>query len=197
MPFDNIKRIKEVAVTSTGYFVDAQVWIYALQGDTLLKWWQEVYVNFFYDIIESELEPRPKIIMPTLLFSEILNTWLTKIALPEYLRNNPLEQGEKFVFKKHYRNTPHYQENFEKICDDILSLKSSLLFVSDSLIVSDHPAYINTSIDPFDFNDFVYYTLCREMQKSSPLSIVTHDGDFQVCDIPIITNHRDLLALKR
>ena len=196
MPFDNIKRITTTSVSSTYYFVDAQVWIYALQGDTALAWWQKEYVTFFYNIIECDMEPKPKIVMPTLLFSEILNTWLTKIALKDFKIENQIG-GNDFIFKRDYRPTPHYKENYEKICDDILSLKSSLIFINDSSIVSDNPAYIKSSIDPFDFNDFLYYILCKEVQKSNSISILTNDGDFQVSDIPIITNNRELIKLKK
>jgi maltooligosyltrehalose synthase len=35
-----------------------------------LKRWEEEYYHFFFDIIDSELDPKPKILMPTLLLSE-------------------------------------------------------------------------------------------------------------------------------
>lgn len=84
MSFANIQRLANTAVQSTNYFVDANVWIYAIQGDGVLAHWQKRYSDFFYDIAESSLDPKPRIVMPTMLFSEILNTWIIKFAMDEY-----------------------------------------------------------------------------------------------------------------
>jgi hypothetical protein len=62
-------------------------------------------------------------------------------------------------------------------------------------VVTNPPLYISPVVDPFDFNDYLYYQMCKEFQKSSPLTILTNDGDFQINDIPIVTLNRDLLAL--
>lgn len=196
MPFANIQRLAFATVQSTNYFADANIWIYALQGDDLLAKWQKNYNDFFYNIIESSLDPKPKIVMPTMLFSEILNTWLTKFALDEYKTLEGIQPGTNFSMKRDYRPTQHYKDNYEKICDDILSMKDSLLFVDDSTVVSHPPLYIAPAVDPFDFNDYLYYQMCREFQRSSPVTILTNDGDFQIEDIPIITANRDLIALQ-
>lgn len=197
MSYSNIQNIKYASVTSNNYFVDAQIWIYALQGDSSLDWWQLQYVDFFYSIVDSTIEPKPKIVVPTILFSEILNTWIKGIALKEFQAGMSIEEIRNFNFKKQYRTTTHYKENFEKVCDDILSLKNSLIFINDFDLISNPPVYINTEIDPFDFNDYLYYLICKEYQKRDKISIVTNDSDFQISDIPIITNNRDLISLKK
>ena len=196
MPFANITRLAIARVDSTNYFVDANVWIYAIQGEELLDRWQKQYSNFFYDIIESSLEPQPKILMPTLLFSEILNTYLTKFALAEYkIINGIPANASTFQFKRDYRPSQHYKDSYEKVIDDIKSFRSSLHFINDQSIVTDPPLYLNSFVDPFDFNDYFYYQICKEFQKTDTVTILTNDGDFQINDIPIITLNRTLLAL--
>lgn len=195
MPLANIQRLALATVQSTNYFADTNIWIYALQGDGLLENWQKRYNDFFYNIIESNLDPKPKVIMPTMLFSEILNTWLTKFAVNEYKTLRGIDSKANFSMKRDYRPTQHYRDNYEKICDDILSMKDSLIFIDDSSVVSHPPKYISSAVDPFDFNDYLYYQLCLDFQRTSSLTILTNDSDFQIEDIPIITANRDLLVL--
>ena len=160
-----------------------------------LKNWQERYIDYFYGIIESTLEPKPRILFPTMLFSEALNTWLKKIAMEEYKALKGIRDGDRFYFKRDYRPTAHYRENYERICEDVSSFKSSLLFIDDScVVVGDPPMYIKPIFD-FDFNDYFYYQICREFQKSNPVTILTNDGDFQISDIPIVTSNRPLLSI--
>ena len=197
MSFTNIIRLADANVTSTNYFIDANVWIYAIQGDlgVLTHSWQERYSEFFYDIIESNLEPKPKILMPSLLFSEILNRYL-RISFEEYKIENSIDENTQFRFKNEYRETDHYRENYEKICDDVIGYEGSIIFMSDSaLIQNNSPSYLTGSIGTFDFNDFFYCQLCREYQKVNPVTILTNDGDFNINDIPIITSNRRLLSL--
>lgn len=196
MSFANIQKLSyNTTVQSTNYFIDANVWIYAIQGDVVLENWQNIYSDFFYAIVESTLDPKPKILMPTMLYSEVLNTWITKIAMNEYKVTNGIPPNANFSFKNDYRPTQHYRENYEKICDDVMTIKDSLLFISDSNVVTDPPLYICSVIDPFDFNDFLYYQICKEFQKSYPVTILTNDSDFQINDIPILTTNRVLLTL--
>lgn len=191
MPSSNIQSLKNACVRPIDYFVDANVWIYALRGDDKLRGWQKEYVDYFYEIIESSLEP--KILFPTMLFSEVLNTWLKKIAMEEYKALNGIPESGRFYFKRDYRPTAHYRENYERICEDVSSFKSSLLFIDDScVVVGDPPIYIKPVFD-FDFNDYFYYQICREFQKSNPVTILTNDGDFQISDIPIVTSNKTLL----
>ena len=195
MPSANITRLAKARVTSTNYFVDTNVWIYAIQGDGLLAPWQRHYSDFFYDIIESTLDPKPVILLPTLLFSEILNTYLRQIALDEYKTINRIPKTTSLDFKLEYRPTIHYKESYEKICDDIYGLRPYLNFIGDqSLLLTDPPLYLNPTVAPFDFNDYFYYQICKEFQKVNPVTILTNDGDFQITDIPIITSNRTLLS---
>lgn len=195
MPQANITNLRAAKVSSMHYFLDANVWIYAVQGDGLLNPWQKRYSDFFYSIVDSTLDPQPRILMPSLLFSEILNVYLKQIALPEFKHLNGISPTAPFNVKRDYRTTQHYKDSYEKICDDILGLKTSVIFLDDSIVAGNPPAYIQAAVDPFDFNDFFYYLICRQYQKTHRTAIVTNDGDFQIADIPVITSNQDLLAL--
>lgn len=194
MPSANITKLARARVTSTNYFVDTNVWIYAIQGDGLLEPWQRHYSDFFYDIIDSHLDPLPKILMPTLLFSEILNTYLKQIALDEYKTINGIPKGTSLNFKNDYRPTQHYKESYEKVCDDIYGLRTSINFIGDQSVLTDPPLYLNPAIASFDFNDYFYYQICKEFQKSKSVTILTHDSDFRITDIPIVTANWTLLS---
>lgn len=195
MSHANITNIRLAGVKSLDYFIDANVWLYAIQGDSLLSNWQKRYSDFFYNIVDSALDPQPRLLMPTLLFSEILNAYLKQIAVPEFRHLNGIGQNMPFNYKKDYRPTQHYKDNYEKVCDDILSLKSSIIFLNDSRLMNQPPDFIQSDVDPFDFNDFFYYLICKEHQKKHPTAIVTNDGDFKINDISIITGNQELLAL--
>lgn len=175
--------------------VDANVWIYSLQNWDDLTPWKDQYYQFFFDIIESKLDPKPRILMPTLLLSEIVNTYLRKFAIPEYRMDNAIPPAENIDFKKDYRPTQHYKDSYEKIMDDIGGLHSSIEYVDDGTI-ADHTTLCNKSIGIFDYNDYLYYSLCKELNKARRVVLLTNDSDFQIRDIEIITGNRTLLELR-
>lgn len=195
MPFRNITNLNRASVTSANYFVDANVWIYSLQNFDDLERWEAKYYHFFFDIIESTLDPQPKIILPTLLISEIVNTYLRKFAIPEYKLENGILDTIPFDFKRDYRPTQHYTDSFEKIMDDIQSLHASIRLLDDRMVANDQSILFNKSIGQFDYNDYLYYSLCKELNKSDRVIMLTNDGDFQVSDFEIITLNRTLLSL--
>lgn len=195
MPFPNITNLRRASVTSANYFVDANVWIYSLQNFEDLEHWENSYYQFFFDIVDSTLDPQPKIILPTLLISEIVNTYLRKFAIPEYKLENGIADTTPFEFKRDYRPTQHYKDSFEKIMDDIQSLHASIKFYNDRLVANDQSILLNKSIGEFDYNDYLYYSLCKELNKSERVIMLTNDGDFKITDFEIITSNRTLLSL--
>lgn len=153
MSFTNISNLRSSIVESCSYFLDANIWIYSLQRFEDLANWQASYYNFFYDIVDSSLSPKPKIVLPSLLLSEIINTFLKQIALPEYRLLYSIPSNVVTNFKKDYRPTQHCKDSFERIMDDIVSIKSSIEFLNDSAIVNE--AYLfDKNISDFDYNDY-------------------------------------------
>lgn len=193
--FGNIKNLKKSSVTSANYFVDANVWIYSLQNFDDLEHWENTYYQFFYDIIDSTLEPQPKLLLPTILLSEIINTFLRKFAIPEYRLENGIPDHEAVDFKKGYRPTQHYKDSYEKIIDDIHGLHSSIKFIDDSCITNNPSILLNKSLGLFDYNDHLYYSFCKELSRNEKVIMLTNDSDFQVSDIEIITLNKTLLSI--
>lgn len=197
MSFKNIKKLTQYTkVEPITYFIDAQVWIYSMNSFEDKKWWEERYIKFFFDIIESDINPKPKILVSTLLISEIINTYLRQVAMPEYKLFNDVSKNDSFNFKKDYRITNHYKNSYKQVCDDIFSYKESILFCNDSSIISNAESILKADISAFDFNDYSYYLLCKEFSKDNTIKILTNDGDFMVKDIDMITLNKDLLNLK-
>ena len=194
MSFSNISNLKVAPVQSALYFIDANAWIYSMQNFDNLDWWAKYYYDFFYEIIESKLSPKPQIILPSLLISEIINTYLRQIAIPDYRLINNIPAAKEIKFKRDYRPTDHYKKSFERLMDDIMSFKSSILFLDDSRIVND-ATLLNKNTGIFDYNDYLYHCLCKELKKEHRVIIVTHDSDFQVNDIEIATMNKTLLSL--
>ncbi len=195
MPLPNIYNLyHKPDVQSASYFVDANVWIYSLQNFDDLKPWEDRYYQFFFDIVDSPLDPRPQILMPTILLSEIINTYLRKFAIPEYRLANSIPPAVSTDFKKDYRPTQHYKDSFEKIMDDISGLHAAIKYVDDGYI-NTRSILLNKSIGIFDYNDYLYYSLCSELNKSERVILLTNDSDFQITDLEIITANKTLLSL--
>jgi hypothetical protein len=198
MAFENISDIWNARVNPINYFIDAHIWIFYLDSfNPKYKRYEKKYIEFFNSIIEYNISPRPKIIMCSLLLSEIINTYIKNIALKEYIEENysgvlPPE----FNFKRNYRDTTHFKKHFLKVCDDIKGLNKFIWLVDDNFNTL-HPYQILKNIpENIDFNDFYYYSLCKEIGRTNSVSIVTHDPDFKFQDINIITGSRTLKDLK-
>lgn len=193
MSYTNIQKLSNSNVEPIKYFIDANVWIYSMQNPSSLKHWESKYSNFFFDIIDSDLDPQPKIILPSLLISEIINTYIRQIALPEYKTDNGITGN--FDFKRNYRVTQDYKDNFERVCDDILGYKSSIDFISDDIVMKNPDVILTIPSTNFDYNDYIYYCMCQEISSKKPLKMITNDSDMAVRDIKILTENKTLLSL--
>lgn len=182
-------------IPGSNYLIDANVWILALLQFSDMKSWENRYVDFFYEIVDSRLTPAPKILMPTLLMSELVNTYLRKFALPDYKAEMGMDENKKLDFKTEYRITQHYRERYEQLIDDIASFSATLRFFDDRGIIADPALLLNKAIDEFDYNDYLYYAICRELKKTERVAIVTNDGDYHPPDLDVITSNPNLLNL--
>jgi hypothetical protein len=187
----NIISLKKARVLSADYFIDANVWILSLFNFDELQHWEQEYVSFFYNVAESKLVPAPKILVPTLLLSEIINTYMKKVALPDYERVTGQVMQD---YKRDYKGTQHYNDSFSILMDNISGLSDAIRFVDDRSLVEQPQVLTQRSIGDFDYNDHLYYHLCKELNKTSRVVIVTCDRDFTVGDIELITSNPKLLG---
>ena len=182
-------------IPGSNYLIDTNVWILALSQFSDMKPWENKYVDFFFEIVDCPLTPAPKILMPTLLMSELVNTYLRKFAMVDYKVEIGMDENEKLDFKTEYRVTQQYRNRFEQLIDDITSYSTTLRFFDDRGIAANPALLLNKAIDEFDYNDYLYYAICRELKKTERIAIVTNDGDYHPDDLDIITSNRKLLNL--
>lgn len=174
----NISRLQNYTSTSGVFFFDTNIWIDFLTPKIgKISRTTQLYTNFFEKVVNDK---GGKIAVNKLLFSELINTYMHVIAV----RSFEEETGNKVPrneFKTKYRPTQHYQDQYEIICDDIFSRSDSYEFID----------YPDTSLDlqdaalfpKLDFNDYCYY---KTIQENS-IKLVTHDFDFFISDIEILT----------
>ena len=198
MAFQISELTRNTQASSTTYFLDANVWLYAIQNSNSLNQqlnrYEQLYAEFFNDIFDSNLDPQPKIIMTGILFSEIVNSYLKKVAMKNYITK--FNKPDELDYKREYRPTSHYLTSYQQIVDDIYSYQECFEYISDRPILQDEPSIKSISSN-FDFNDHFYIHLCKKhIKDGNELLFVTNDSDFIVEDLPILTNNRNLLALR-
>lgn len=140
------------------------------------------YRSFFEKVFNSE---SASIAVSSVLFSEITNVYLRQIALPLYRENYDVAITPE-EYKRKYRPTEHYKDQYQIICDEIENFKDSYIFAPDpaeKFKITEAASY-----PKLDFNDYYYYKLC----KDNGYTLVTHDQDFYLRDIPILTLNKKL-----
>lgn len=189
------------------YFLDSNTWIWYLMaeqfGDEILKKdWQKYYVEFVRGTVLLNsykdkktlkgVKHQPKIVMTSLLLSEVLNAYL-RLLMKEHIDNLPTEKEKKdYTFKK-FRDTLTYKEQHRAIIDVFQGMSPFLHFIDDEFnALKPLELLINLS-DKYDFNDFYYYNLL----KNKHITVVTDDGDFDFEDIEIVTYRYDLIKLNK
>lgn len=188
------------------YYCDANVWIAALKyyGIGCQNAYELPYQTFIEAIVnlneindpqvEKRIKNKPKIILSSLVLSEIVNAFMRNVAMKAFFGGN--DEYCNYDYKRDYRDnaSSDYKSQLTNLCTDILSFKDYTILLSDEF----------NSINPFDwitqlptidtdFNDLYYYKFL--IDKNIPF--VTHDKDFKFQDIPIITANPRLLKLRK
>lgn len=193
------------------YFCDANVWLaYLVGSDDLSGKREEPYANFFEGIIHingitdvkslKRYKFIPKIVVSSLLLSEIFNAYMYKIARPAYLKTKGLtnEDLASFRTKDTYRNTDDYAKNRKLLQAKIETAQNCFIFKDDCFNELNPLELIDNLPKTCDFNDFYYYKWLKHIESEDfKISVVTDDGDFIFEDIEIITLNHDLRQLPK
>jgi len=199
--FTNISNLHSFSAKEQLYFFDANTWIFALDYFTDDKApIKEKYRDVFYEVIDNN-KNKAKAVVCSLLISEVINTYMKKVALNLFINDH--HNGvvpENFDFKRDYRekHKSHFTEYYTMIIDNInvfMKNQQKVLILDDNFNSLFKNDIIKNCPISFDFNDYYYYSLVKEVSNSSKISVVTHDGDWKVQDIEIITAERSLLNL--
>ena len=202
----NIKKVTDYeAAQRERYFIDANVWIAVLKGVASLQPsnYEMPYVEFFDSIIQLNLlEDRrglkalkkqgkfqPKIVMTSMLMSEIFNAYMRNVAMKLYYSKEELKRND---YKRNYRNTPDHDKQLKRLKDEFLAFYDYMEIKDDEFSKNDPKLICSQLKSDSDFNDQYYYYLLTD----SNIPIVTGDRDFIFQDIEIITNNNELLKLK-
>jgi hypothetical protein len=193
------------------YFFDSNVWIAQLRSlNSVPQSSDAPYLSFFEDVVElNELDRskkpsiKPKIIVTSLLLSEIFNGYMRQVAMKVYYTNEGLKMRlaqsaaesnwRHYDFKKHYRKTDDYRLQLKKLKSDFLAYLDYMEFRDDGFKALIPATIIHSITDECDFNDFLYYYSLADQG----IPIVTNDSDFCFQDISIITSNYNLLKVMR
>lgn len=174
------------------YLFDCNTWLAVLEDSYNSKTYQP-YINFFNSIITEKNGAKAEIVLPGLLLSEILNRLIHDIYFEEFVKSNPtrVSGNKRKDFKDVYRNDPQYAIDIENACADIRAYHKKVSFISDRLEDFTFKDLIKKIPVHLDINDHIF----AKMAAAQGLVIVTHDGDFKVEDVVILTSNPALLPL--
>lgn len=189
-----IKKISDIQLNDYPcYFLDANIWIiqlkYSYSSGILSKTYHQKYIEFIEKLVVANVNnPKsPKIVVLSLLVSEVFNTYIRNVAMPEYLKSTGLSNLD---FKKDYRPTQHYKDSFQKLWDDFKSFEDFIILKDDGITnLNFFNDFDVLTLGNSDFNDFYYL----QWAKKNQIPIITDDADFLFEGVPIITANNNLL----
>ncbi len=187
MPY-SIRHLSLVSLQKKKYFLDANIWIKILKPPFNISAKDQKYITFVESFKGHILNP--KIVIPSLLLSEIINRYLRDVSFPIFCNKTGIKR-EPANFKQFYRTTPQYLSDYVSLCEDIKAYQNYFELIPDELTTTIKQKHILTNLPAnIDFNDHYYYLLA----KNNKFTIVTDDGDYFVEDVDIITQNNDLVS---
>jgi hypothetical protein len=184
------------------YFFDSNAWISQLKntGNKKLDKHEQAYCNLFEAIImlhshkgtkqEKKVKYFPKIVVTSMLLSEIINAYMRNVAMKVFYKNQG-QDHRNYKYKEQYRNEIDHQIQQAQLISDFLAFKDYVELRDDNFNEVDPYTILPNLASAMDFNDFYYYY----QFSGSGIPIVTHDQDFVFRDIEIITSQTKLLKL--
>jgi hypothetical protein len=184
-------------------FCDANVWITTLKyfGSIGVDYNEQPYQDFIEAIINlnNEKDPviskkiknRPKIVLTSILLSEIINAYMRNVAMKAFFGGDDTYKAKNY--KNDYRDNSKsdFEKKLSDLCSDICAFQDYTCLMDDSF----------KSINPYsflpklcsyhaDFNDVYYFHFLLHHK----MPFITHDKDCKFNDIIIGTNNKSLLS---
>lgn len=190
MAFDYTQIESKKAAADTNFFLDANIWMLILAPPIKPSFKQRAYRKFFESILE---EPKAKIVLPSLVLSEVINRLLREVHMGKYIlkqkkADQKFSQGSDY-YKSVFRKTEEFRIAYALICDEIKNYHPSITLIGDNLGSELKFKHILSNLPPgLDFNDFFYFQLC----KLNGYVLVTDDKDFWIDGIRIYTQNEAL-----
>jgi hypothetical protein len=200
-----IRHLKDLRITPRPYFLDANVWLYFMQGEFLshdpygVVPYQKTYHHRYHTLVTRLFEADgARIALPALIVSEVVNAFMKKFMMPTNLRM--LGSSDREVMgaslKHHYRDNKesNYSEAMSFLVTQFLSFyEADKIEACDMNFKNKTNAYDVLSnfskMNNTDFNDYCYYELCADRQWP----MITDDSDFCFPVIEIYTYNEKML----
>lgn len=183
-------------------FCDANVWITTLKyfGSIGVGTEEQPYQDFIEavinlnnendPVISKKIKNRPKIVLTSILLSEIINAYMRNVAMKAFFGGGEIYKS--MSYKYDYRDNPSsdFKKKLNDLCSDICAFQDYTVVFDDSFKTI-NPYSILPSLSSFDadFNDIYYYHFLNHHQ----MPFITHDKDCKFKDIIIGTNQKNLL----
>lgn len=183
-------------------FCDANVWITTLKyfGSIGVGADEQPYQDFIEavinlnnekdPIISKKIKNRPKIVLTSILLSEIINAYMRNVAMKAFFGGG--ETYKSMNFKRDYRDNQHsdFKKKIADLCSDISAFQDYTTIMDDNFQAL-NPYVILSSLSTIDadFNDVYYYHFLLHHK----MPFITHDKDCKFADIIIGTNQKSLL----
>lgn len=171
------------------YFLDANIWIFILSPSNNPPHRIKKYLELFEKILDNG---SLKIVVPTLLISEVINRVIKNVYYPEFLRKKGTNKKDinPEYYKEIFRPSQDYKDSYALLTDDFIAYNESIEFINDGLgsEINYEDILLNPPTD-LDFNDNYYYNLALKRNYI----IITDDKDFWVENVKIITQSANLL----
>jgi|GEM_PF-909011 len=189
MPY-NISQVQHHTVQDGNiYLLDANIWLNILTPHNKKSNKENTYLKLFSEI---KANTKARIVLPSLIVSEVVNRILREIYMNKYIRKENIDKSliNSGFYKDTYRKTDHFRISYNMLVDDIKSYSITMDLINDGFggeikykhVLSNLPAGL-------DYNDNYYYILAKKRKYI----VVTDDKDFWVEDVKIITESHTLI----
>lgn len=172
------------------YFLDANIWIFILSPPNKPPHRIAKYLELFEEILKNSTV---KIVVPSLLISEVINRIIKSVYYPEFLRKKGIniKDVNQEYYKDTFRPSQEYKDSYVMLTDDFIAYSESIELVNDGLGTEIN--YDDILVNPptnLDFNDNYYYSLALKRDYI----VITDDKDFWVEGIKVVTQNATLLG---
>lgn len=187
-----VQKVSQHTLNSQNkYFLDANIWIFALSNITNPSPRETIYIDFLGRILEENMP----IYSHSLVIAEVFNA-IARINFQKFKKQLPFNPSNKLSpkeiesldFKKKYRGTDAYDFGLRQFKLEFDVYTKNIKYV-DRQIQLDMGNLIEGVGRNDDFNDYFYYQLAKQLG----MVIVTDDGDFNYPEIVILTENNSLL----
>lgn len=167
------------------YFLDSNALIFHLTPRKALRSNERLYADFIDKVMALHTGGKhvePKFVWLSLSVSEVINSWLRL----------DMKKVRMTDFKRQYRPSPRYLTTLTQLTSDLQGYEPFVEIMDDAFTAMGCFDNLLPALTPsLDFNDLYFV----EFMRTHNIAIVTHDSDFKVEHVPIITCNAALLAL--